>query len=226
MTNPMAIALPLLVDQNLVGTCFIAAQKNRHVVLASSLHLVGSGTQFVAILPQHGGDLAQLQPYPVAEIKCINLTLAFVDPLLDLALFTFEIGASDAVPPVPRFITSIDEVVVGDEVLVVGYPWAVLGSCLETAHPCHVSAKGLRKHGLLGGRAEIILTVHSHPGSSGSPVIRRSDGKVVGILRGALAPPGMLAIGNLPIGTDSTVTFATAANQVAPLLTTLLSTIP
>ena len=226
MSEPMAIALPFIVDQSLAGTCFIAATDGKKVVIVTALHLIGSGTQFSLGLPEHGGDMGQLQRYPISEFKVIPISLVVAEPLLDIALLTFDLSPSDIVPPAPKFCSSINEISIGDEALVVGYPWAVLGSCLETAHPCHVSAKGLRKHVLDVGRAEIVLSIHSHPGSSGSPVVRKADGKIIGVLRGALAPPGLLAIGNLPIGTDSTVTFATSAHQITPLITSILSSAP
>jgi hypothetical protein len=45
------------------------------------------------------------------------------------------------------------------------------------------------------------------------------------MLRGALAPPGVLSIGNISIGTDTTVTFATSAHLLHQLLITAKETV-
>ena len=67
-------------------------------------------------------------------------------------------------------------------------------------------------------RFEFIISHQTHPGSSGSPLIRKSDGVVCGIVRGCLAPPGVISIGNMPIGTDTNVTYVTSAHIVPQLI--------
>lgn len=222
----MAIALPFAVDTRLAGTCFVAGLRERRIVVATALHLVGSGTEFAIGLPPHGGDISLAQRYPIDQVQAIKVELALADPILDIALLTTELGDDAQVPPVPAFISSPSEIAVGEEVFVVGYPWAILGSFLETAHLCHVSAKGRRSTAGVGARDEVVLSVHAHPGSSGSPVVRRRDGKIAAVLRGSLAPPSMVSVGNIPIGTDSTVTFATVAHQLPALISSVLKAYP
>ena len=67
-------------------------------------------------------------------------------------------------------------------------------------------------------RREVILSAQTYSGSSGSPVLRRSDGRVCSVVRGCLAPPSGLSIGNMPLGTDSNITYATSAHIIPNLM--------
>ncbi|HEY6231580.1 MAG TPA: serine protease, partial [Pyrinomonadaceae bacterium] len=208
----MAIALPLAVNDNLIGTAFIAGTQGNRLAFVTALHHLAAGTNFKVALPPHGGDMAQAQPYPLLQTPAFNLDVILTEPLLDLAILLTPVLDQKQPPAIPRFITEPREIKVGDEVIIAGYPFAPIGSMLETAQVTHVSAIGQRLVIGGGSRLELILSAQTHPGSSGSPVVRRSDGVLCGVIRGCLAPPSTIAIGNLPIGTDTSVTYATSAD--------------
>jgi S1-C subfamily serine protease len=214
----MAIALPLAVNENLVGTGFVAGVLNNRLAIVTTLHHLASGTTFKLAVPPHGGDIGQPQPYPLVQAPAIELEVILTEPLLDLAILLSAVLEQPQFPGIPRFINDPREIKVGEEIVIVGYPFSAIGSMLETAQIAHVSAIGKRL--VIGGAStlELILSAQTHPGSSGSPVIRRSDGAVCGVIRGCLAPPSVLAIGNLPIGTDTSVTFATCAHVIPALV--------
>jgi S1-C subfamily serine protease len=212
----LAIALPLVVGNQLVGTCFVAGQQDNQFALVTVLHLLGSGKSFQVGIPPHGGDLSQPQPYPISQIPTLKAKLALAEPFLDLAVLTFDNPKMSA--PIPRFVNNTIEIKTGDEVIVVGYPFSPIGSCLETATITRVSAIGKRIGPANCGRFELILPITAHPGSSGSPVVRRSDGFVCGVIRGCLAPPSVISAGNLPLGTDTSVTYATGVDQLPNLI--------
>lgn len=212
----MAIAIPICIKERLVGTGFIAGAKDETLIVVTTLHLLGNGYEFRVGLPPHLGDLSIPQKYPLQAISAFEAKLVLTEPMFDIAILTVKNSGIRA--PIPRFISSHTEVQVGDEVLVVGYPFAAIGSFLETVEPCHVSAVGNRFLGTNINRYEYIITHQTHPGSSGSPVIRKSDGAVCGIVRGCLAPPGIVSIGNLPLGTDTNVTYATSAHIIPYLI--------
>ena len=65
---------------------------------------------------------------------------------------------------------------------------------------------------------ELVLAHTSHPGSSGSAVVGKSDGVLYGIVRGTLAPPEVMKIGDIPIATDTSVTFASSAHYLQELI--------
>lgn len=212
----MAIAVPIAVDGALVGTGFFAGTRDKKIAVVTTLHHLGRGTRVEVVVPPHGGDVAQPQPYPQSQAPTILARVVFSDPLLDLAVLM--IPAQDISVGLPRFAAGPYDTPVGEPVLVVGYPFAPIGSLLETVQVAHVSALGQRM--MAGGimKPEIILAVQTHPGSSGSPIIRRADGLVCGVLRGCLAPPSVISVGNLPLATDTSVTYAVSGSVVPQLL--------
>ena len=54
---------------------------------------------------------------------------------------------------------------------------------------------------------EFVISHQTYSGSSGSPVIRLSDGIICGMVRGCLALPEVISVGNMPLGADSNITF-------------------
>jgi len=211
----MAIAVPVGIKEKLVGTGFIAGARGESLAVVTALHLLGNGQEFLIGLPPHGGDLAKPQNYPIQSIAAREAELALVEPLLDIAIMLVKGGIQ---APIPKFISSSNEIQIGEEMLVVGYPFVVIGSFLETVEPCFISALGNRVLASGITRPEFIISHQTHPGSSGSPVIRRADGVVCGIVRGCLAPPGKISIGNLPLGTDTNITYTTSAHFIPSLI--------
>lgn len=212
----MAIAIPVGIKDKLVGTGFIAGAQDNVFAVVTALHSIGNGQEFRIGLPPHFGDLSVPQQYPLQTVPALAAKLVLVEPLLDIAILLLK--EENLRAPIPRFITSQKELRVGEDVLIVGYPFATIGSFLETAEPCNISAIGNRVMPIGGNRYEFIVSHQTYIGSSGSPVIRKSDGAVCGIVRGCLAPPGVISIGNLPLGTDSNVTYATSAHVIPELI--------
>lgn len=215
--SPLAIALPLVVGESLAGTCFAAARKGDLVALVTTAHQVANGTAYSVVVPGHMGDLAKPQSYPCNQLPTIPLHLSLVDYLYDIAILLMKLPATDPLP-IPRIVRSPNEVRIGEDVLTIGYPYSVIGSVLETVETSQISAIGNRVAPSGSPRIELILARHSYVGSSGSPVVRKSDGTVCGVIRGCLAPPSLVAIGNIPLGSDSSVTYATSAHILPKLL--------
>lgn len=212
----MAIALPVAVNSKPTCTGFIAGYQDHIIAIITTLHAFGNGNEFAVGLPPHGGNVSLPQSYPLSNIQGIQSQLVICEPLLDLAILLAQHNGPP--PPIPRYISHPNEISVGEEMLIVGYPYVILESFLETVEFCRVSALGNRLLHNEIHRHEFIVSHQAHLGSSGSPVIRKSDGVICGILRGSLAPPTLIAIGNIPIGGDSTITYATSAHVVPELL--------
>jgi hypothetical protein len=215
----LAFALPLVVDGSLAGTCFVGGVQLSDVALVTALHLVGARSRVEVGLPPHGGNVSAVQQYPLLSLQTWQARLVVIEPLLDLAVLV--VCAPGASPRSPNFIRQPGQVGVGDEVAVLGYPFAPIGSLLETFEACTVSAVAERVFPGLPPTCsvrELLIAHHTHPGSSGSPVVRRSDGAVCGVVRGCLAPPGVLSLGGLPLGTDTSVTYAVAAHVIPSLV--------
>lgn len=213
----MAIVLPVVVDSRLVGSAVLAKPIEKRLLFVSSLHLFGAGTRIQLAAPPHGGSVGQVQVYPLEQIPALEATVVATNPFADLAVLC-ALAPDATVPRFSTFAAGVGLAPVGTECVVLGYPFAPLGSVLETYVPCFVTALGRRRIAPGVEIDEVVLSTQAHPGSSGSAVVGRSDGIVYGILRGALAPPEVMRIGDIPIATDSSVTFATSAHLVHELL--------
>jgi len=212
----VAITLPISINKKVVGTCFVAGANEKYTALITALHLIDTGNDIFIGLPPHGGDISKPQLYPLTNIPAIDAKLGITEPLLDLAIVLVDRNKFFA--PSPNYVKNINEIKVGEEVVIVGYPFAPMGSFLETADISRVSAIGNRLGPIAQNRFELIISHQTHFGSSGSPVVRRIDGSVCGIIRGCLAPPSALSLGNIPLGTDSSVTYATFTEHIPDLL--------
>jgi len=210
----MAIVLPLASEDKLVSSIVLIGQKDGLPIFVTTLHQIGISKNFKIGIPPHGGNISMTQKYPLQEIQAIDVDLVKVDPVFDLAFF---IGKSKDVrgAAYPKIHTNFNELSIGEELVVVGYPYSTLGSFLETAQLTNISAKGER---LFLGKLEIPEIIISHQtlqGSSGSAVIRRVDGTLCGIIRGTLAPPSVVSIGNIPLASDTNVTYVTYGSIIS-----------
>ncbi|MBT0810141.1 trypsin-like peptidase domain-containing protein [Litoribacter ruber] len=215
----MAIVLPLASDDQLVSSAVLVSQKDGFPIFVSTLHQLGASTNYKIAIPPHLGDISASQRYPLQETAAIEIDLVKIDPAHDLAIFKGR--TTDFRAAFPKIHTQFNEISVGEELVVVGYPYSTLGSFLETAQITNVSAKGVRLFMDTLEIKELIISHQTLQGSSGSAVIRRSDGALCGILRGTLAPPSVVSIGNIPLASDTNVTYVTYSSILPNLLSTI-----
>lgn len=214
----MAQVLPIACDGRLVGSATVISTENQEVYLATAAHILGSAQIIQIALPPHGGNCALQQKYPMtSEIAAIEAEIATVDPFLDIAVIRSK-GAQISGVQLPRFANRANQLPVGSEVVVLGYPFAPLNSVLETWVPGYVSALAKRVIAEDVEVDELVLSNVAHPGSSGSAIVGKVDGVLYGILRGSLAPPEVMKIGQIPIATDTSVTFATSSHYLTDLI--------
>jgi S1-C subfamily serine protease len=213
------LVVPIATPTQVLGSGFVAAWKPDKLVVVTCLHILGDKSSNVGIvIPPNGGDCSRVQLYPISgSLPLLNARVVMVDPSTDLV---FLVADWKERIDSPMFIDSPDDVHVGDEVVVITYPFAgdVGGYFLATWTPCHITALGRRDFVPNIGVREQILTYQAHPGSSGGPVVRRSDGRICGVLRGNLAPPASILIGGVAVGADSSVTFATSAEVIPQII--------
>ncbi len=209
----MAIVLPLVADGKLISSAVLIKFDSGFPIFVSTLHQIGTAKEFQIALPPHRGQVSQIQNYPIeGGIPTIKVELLKIDPIHDLSFFKGL--TNDTHAPIPNIIDNFSEIEIGEEMLVLGYPYSTLGSVLETTEITHVSAKGRRMFLNTIGVDEIILSHNAHQGSSGSAVVRRKDGALCGIIRGSLTPPNVMSIGDIPLASDSTITYCTFSSII------------
>lgn len=214
----MMFVLPATCDQRPVGSAVLVAAHKQRLLFASALHLFGDGRTIGLALPPHQGNLSMPQVYPVLQAPILGTQILAVDPFADLAILVSDPQPNFSVLQMPTIVATPGNLPVGSDVVVLGYPFAPIGSLLETWTPSVVTALARRQLARGIHTDELVLGLQSHPGMSGAAVVGKHDGMLHGILRGTLAPPEVLKIGNIPVMSDTSVTFATSAHLLHELL--------
>ena len=213
----MALVFPLAAREQLVGSAVLLAQDGTHLLFGTALHVIGEFDDIRIAIPPHQGNCAQPQTYPVLQAPALAAQVVASNPLADIVILAAE-AQTGPNTPLPRIATAAGQIAVGSDVIVLGYPFAPVGSFLETWTPGSVVAHARRQ--VLDGMTvdELVLSIQNQPGLSGSAVIGRQDGMVHGILRGPFSPPEVLRVGHIPIATEMSVTIATSGHYLHDML--------
>lgn len=213
----MALVFPVAAREQLVGSAVLLAQHGNRLLFATALHIVGEFDDIRIAVPPHQGNCALPQTYPVFQTPALAAEVVASNPFADIVILAAE-AQTRPNTPLPRIATAPGQIAVGSDVIVLGYPFAPVGSFLETWSPGYVVALARRQ--VLEGVTvdEMVLSIQDQPGLSGSVVIGRQDGIVHGILRGAFSPPEVMRVGHIPISTDLSVTIATSGYYLHDML--------
>lgn len=213
----MALVFPIAAREQLVGSAVLLAQHGNHLLFGTALHIIGEFDDIRVAIPPHQGNCAQPQTYPVFQAPALAAEVVATNPLADIVILAAE-AQTGPNTPLPRIATAAGQVSVGSEIIVLGYPFAPVGSFLETwTSGCVVA---LARRQVLDGVAvdELVLSIQNQPGLAGSAVIGRHDGMVHGILRGPFSPPEVLRVGHIPIANDMSVVIATSGHYLHDML--------
>jgi hypothetical protein len=215
----MALVFPVAAREQLVGSAVLLARHGNHLLFGTALHIIGEFDDVRIAVPPHQGNCALPQTYPVFQTPALAAQVVASNPFADLVILAAEAQTGPSTP-LPRMATASGQIAVGSDVIVLGYPFAPVGSFLETWNPGSVIALARRQ--VLEGVTvdELVLSIQDKPGLVGAAVIGRQDGIVHGILRGAFSPPEVMRIGHIPVTTDSSVTIATSAYYLHDMLRT------
>ena len=206
----MALVFPVAAREQLVGSAVLLAQHGNYLLFGTALHIIGEFDDDIRIaIPPHQGNCAQPQSYPVYQTPALAAHVIASNPFADIVILAAE-AQTGPNTPLPRIAGAPGQISVGSDIVVLGYPFAPVGSFLQTWSPGFVVALARRQ--VLEGVPvdELVLSIQDQPGLAGSAVIGRQDGIIHGILRGAFAPPEVMRVGHIPIATDISVTIATS----------------
>ena len=148
------------------------------------------------------------------QVRFVPLKIHAIDPITDVALVKTEQG----LPFAALNLGSADQVGVGDEVSVLGFPHADLGRNVLTTFKAHVGAKVLTGTSAVGVK-HLIINTQSRTGQSGGPVLHHGVG--IGLVVGAFSPvaPGKgIMLGNVDPYTLHQTTHVVSAEYVTELL--------
>ncbi len=213
----MALVFPVAAEERLVGSAVLVAQHGNQLLFCTAQHLIGQFDDIRIAVPPHQGNCALPQTYPVFQAPALAAHVVASNQFADLVILAAE-AQTGPNTPLPRIAPAAGQVPVGSEVVVLGYPFAPVGSFLQTWNPGYVVALARRQ--VLEGITvdELVLSIRDQPGMAGAAVIGRQDGIVHGILRGAFTPPEVMRVGHIPIATDNSVTVATSGSYLHDMI--------
>lgn len=174
---------------SMLGTGFLISNDGK---IVTSRHVVGDNEEgLVVLLP----DIVNMNEYQdTTNTKCSYriATILESDPFRDLVILQIPLDANENFPPIGGF----DEVSVGEQVGIFGFPHCVEGRRVLTYQQAMVGAKVLLESQGIKSKHAVINT-QTRPGQSGSLIFSIRTKKIVGILVGAFAPTSGVIISGI-----------------------------
>lgn len=196
----------------MLGTGFIVHQDG---YIITTHHVIGSGNGNLVILLPHIKDINDYQDLSDSRCRHIPATVEEIDPIRDLALLKADIKWSGKIP----VLGSFDEVQIGNEVGVFGFPHCVEGRRALTFQKAEIGAKVLIESNGIKSKHAVINT-QARPGQSGSLIFSYKAPVILGVLIGAWLPVsrGRISLGGInPRGLHQT-THCISAEYVRDML--------
>lgn len=197
----------------LLGSCFAVSQNGLFVTCR---HVIGNHTNSLVLVESYSEDIINgYQDTSNSKCSIIEVqSIETVNPLCDLVLLKTQLFDNSI-----SAIGTLDEVKVGDEVEIVGYPHCVNDWHMHilTLQRTIIGAKILRESNGLKYKYA-ILNVQTRPGQSGSMVFCPSIQKVVGILVGGYAPDSGIRLGGINPYELNQTSFCLSAEYINEML--------
>ena len=150
-----------------------------------------SYNELVILLP----NISRLDEYQDTTdntCKYIPVKIIDIDPFRDIAILKMDINIPGNIPTIGGF----DDVCVGEEVIIIGYPHCVEGRRVLTYQKAVIGAKViLESQGIKSKHA--VINTQTRPGQSGSLIFSKEKQMIVGILIGAFAPNSGISLGGI-----------------------------
>ena len=192
-----------------VGSGFLCHPKGYILTCAHTINLTD---KLGFIPPQPFNEFNQVT---LERVNVFDVSVAQFNPEDDVALLKINTPPPLAVPP--NIFGNEVSVNVGATVCYLGFPFGQSGNhTLKVSHSI-ISAKVKSNN----DTKQFQLDAMVHEGNSGGPLIDYSSGQIIGIISGRFSPTGNrggIRIGNRPLGTDSTISYATSIKYGIELL--------
>lgn len=165
----------------LLGTAFLTNNKG---MFASVAHVTGQDDTNLVIVLKTISSIGDYQDTSENSVQSFPVKIHAHDPIHDLCILSSgrEIASN-------MIVGNSDEVGIGENVAIFGYPHADHGRMVLTQQLTEIGAKILITAGGIKSK-HVVLNIQSRPGQSGSPIFSLRNGKLVAILVGSYAPGG------------------------------------
>lgn len=196
---------------HLLGTAFSVGGG----YFATPFHVATANDQGLHLLLPRIGSLNEYQDASSSQYRAVPVAMAAADPIKDICLLH-----QAAVDAGGLSLGSTDEVPVGGNVEIFGFPHAGHGRWILTQQHASVGARVLIASS--GQKSKhIVLNVQARDGQSGSPVLNSSvPNRVVAMVLGSYAPGGGggISLGGVDPQTLHQTTHAVSAEYIAAMI--------
>ena len=174
----------------MLGTGFLVANGKFIVV---PRHVVGDDDKNLAIILPSINSTNEYQDTTINSCSFADAVIKYSDPFRDIVLL--ELKDQSVTFPTP-LIGSVDDVSVGDDILIFGFPHCVEGRRVLTMQKAMVGAKILLNSAGVKSKFCVINT-QTRPGQSGSLIYSPSQNKIIAILIGAFVSSAGISLGGI-----------------------------
>ena len=184
--------------------------------IVTSRHVINGFSSNIVISPPDIDNYDLYQDTAVNNFKCISVDVIDDDPIKDLCILKVK-GASFSGQQLK--LSSVDNISVGEEVGVLGFPHSNENRKVLTFQTAKVGAKVLlSSNGIKSKHA--VINIQSRPGQSGSIVFNLIDNSVIGVLVGAYAnnAGGSVLVGGINPAELHQTTYAVSAEYIKDML--------
>lgn len=191
------------------GTGFLCHSKGYILTSAHSITLTDN-LGFIPPLP-----IDQFNPTTLGKVNFIKLIVAQYNAANDVALLKIVEPQSLVVPP--NILGDENQALVGASVSYLGFPYAHVGQQALKVSSSIISSKVLSSN----GTRQLQFDAMAEEGNSGGPLIDLGSGQIIGIVSGRFSPTGnggVIKIGSHTLGTESTISYATAISYGKALM--------
>lgn len=195
----------------LLGTAFLL---DKNGLFATAAHVVGNDDAGLCIITNKNSSIQDYQDTTDNTVTPISAKISHINPIYDVCILKTNLQISSKIE-----LSSTDQVSVGDDVYVFGYPHSNHGRKVLTQQNTHIGAKVLIDTAGLKAK-NLILNIQARPGQSGGPVISKNSLKIVGMILGSYAPKsnGGISLGGIDPQTLHQTTHAISAEYIREML--------
>lgn len=165
---------------SMLGTGFIVSNDGK---IVTSRHVVSDNDENLVVLLPHVTSMNEYQDTTDTKCSHVQAYILESDPFRDITIIKTNLSFNGNIPNLGSF----DDVSVGEQVCILGFPHCVEGRRVLTFQQAVIGAKVLLESQGIKSRHAVINT-QTRPGQSGSLIYSISKNKVVGILVGTFAP--------------------------------------
>ncbi len=197
---------------SLLGTCFLLPKEGW---FATASHVCGSDDKNLVIVVPDDQPLSDYQDMSDQQVRTTPDHIVAFDPVRDTAVVAIDQNVSSNL-----VLGSLDDVNVGREIALFGYPHSDHGRKVLTMQSAEIGAKVMLEAGQAKSKHGVI-NIQSRPGQSGSPVIDKSSRNVIAILVGSYAPgagPSGINLGGIDPQTLHQTSHAVSAEYLLEML--------